>query len=52
MRLGLPAPLGGASGLDRELLRRFGKALVALGELFGDSLGKADVRGLLGILKR
>ena len=44
MRLGLPAPLGGALGLDRELLRRFGKALVTLGELFGDGLGKADVR--------
>ena len=43
VRLGLPAPLGGASGLDRELFRRFGKALVALGEL-GDGLGKADVR--------
>lgn len=44
MRLGLPAPLGGAPGLDRELFRRFGKALVALGELPGDGLGKADVR--------
>ena len=43
MRLGLPAPLGGAPGLDRELFRRFGKALVTLGKLFGDGLGKADV---------
>ena len=44
VRLGLPAPLGGAPGLDRELFRRFGKALVALGELPSDGLGKADVR--------